>query len=1244
MRSSIKYLCLTFFFIVIYQILPKIAEAQTITPPPVYVPNVIPSSPQAAALMKFVDVPVSPYTGTADISVPIYTIHAKGLDIPISLGYHTGGIRLGEEASSVGLGWALNAGGVISRTINDKDDLGGMYFGSDVPQLQGDLSDNQPSKCGSPITQSYKYLFIFFGSYNVNFLTGPGNTTTGGDYYNPFSSLGPNQPYDLEPDTYSFNFLGMGGKFIIKRDKSIVLEKQDNIKIELLNTTPNIANMTFLITDDKGNRYYFSQTQSVVPNPSSGATPSSWFLTQIITQQNDKITFNYGGTGVTSVQGTRSQTYRPYLSSPSDQFIDNTAPGSTYSNIVLQNIDYTSGQVVFNSDYNRNDLSGADKLNSISIYSKTTAGLKLLKSHNLYYSYFTASGPQGGTTETNRLRLDSVQEVSGGQTIKPYKFVYNFDNNSSNPLAGKHSFSIDHWGYYNRAPNTVLIPTTSAYYNDQINAPGQVNYSGATRDPDILGTQYFSLQKITYPTGGSSVLNYEANTYNYQRSLSAGQEYLPQTVMHFDTTIHPGVTSSGTIDVSKIYPYVEPGVQGSNLDINITFRAANGSAGWPQQDLNTTTLRYTVDGDQTSISSATCQDDKCSIRSRFYQRAIGQVASRSPIPWSFYYDPSVIPQSDIGDAILRFSFNILKNTPATNPVIAAGGLRISSITDYSADGVVAKKRSWSYGLPNGDTNGLLMASPSYVRQELVLVDRGGLAGNAALPQLVLFSSSNTPITSTVSGNIVGYSKVSETIVDPANGNDNGKIVYSYSNVPDSIIAYNGYRFPGMNNVGHTLNGSLLQKITYSNKGGGTYFKVSETDNFFHTVNRKAYYSAKYQSSVLHNPISNCGSNTIPNAGMAVFFPSIISERILQDSIREITYDQLDTTRFAINSNKSFYDNPVHYQVTRSVTTDSKGNKIVDKVTYPQDYIVSGGLTNNTILDNLISRNMLATTIEKRDSIYYPGSSSGLVTGAMLTLFKQTGTTGTMLPDKMYKLDVINPVSNFQGMTISGNTINQDSRYRQLISFDGYDQFGNPTQYTQTDQLPVSIIFDYKRASAIAQVKNADSLSIAYTSFEADGTGHWTVASATRDNTTAITGTASYNLSNGAVSKTGLTAATTYVVSYWTKNGAPFAITGTVSGFPVQGATINGWTYYEHRVTGQTTITLSGTGNIDELRLYPVGALMTSYTYDPLVGVTSSNDSKNEISYYEYDNFQRLMNIKDKDGNIVKHMDYHYQGQ
>jgi YD repeat-containing protein len=63
-----------------------------------------------------------------------------------------------------------------------------------------------------------------------------------------------------------------------------------------------------------------------------------------------------------------------------------------------------------------------------------------------------------------------------------------------------------------------------------------------------------------------------------------------------------------------------------------------------------------------------------------------------------------------------------------------------------------------------------------------------------------------------------------------------------------------------------------------------------------------------------------------------------------------------------------------------------------------------------------------------------------------------------------------------------------------------------------------------------------------------------------------------------------------------------------------------------------------------LRTSLTNSQVTTYTYAPITGMTSATDPKGETTYYEYDSFQRLMNIKNKDGNIVKHYDYHYQGQ
>jgi YD repeat-containing protein len=54
------------------------------------------------------------------------------------------------------------------------------------------------------------------------------------------------------------------------------------------------------------------------------------------------------------------------------------------------------------------------------------------------------------------------------------------------------------------------------------------------------------------------------------------------------------------------------------------------------------------------------------------------------------------------------------------------------------------------------------------------------------------------------------------------------------------------------------------------------------------------------------------------------------------------------------------------------------------------------------------------------------------------------------------------------------------------------------------------------------------------------------------------------------------------------------------------------------------------------------ALVTTYTYLPLTGITSETDPKGLTTYYQYDNFQRLRMVTDNDGNVLKTYNYQYQ--
>lgn len=209
-----------------------------------------------------------------------------------------------------------------------------------------------------------------------------------------------------------------------------------------------------------------------------------------------------------------------------------------------------------------------------------------------------------------------------------------------------------------------------------------------------------------------------------------------------------------------------------------------------------------------------------------------------------------------------------------------------------------------------------------------------------------------------------------------------------------------------------------------------------------------------------------------------------------------------------------------------------------------------------------------------------------------------------------------------------------------VAFEKYGKNKTITQASLKGILPNSLLWDQTNSYLTAKVTNAKVQDIAYTSFETGDSNGWSYSGSSLSSFPAKSGIMTFNLTSSPIRAMGLTADKTYIVSYWSKGGA-YNVEGTTY---KQGMTANGWTYYEHEVSGKSTVEVSGQGLIDELRLYPKGGQMTSYTYKPLVGMTSSTDAKGQTTTYEYDDFNRLKFVKDHDGKIIKQMDYHYQNQ
>ncbi|HWB27598.1 MAG TPA: DUF5977 domain-containing protein [Chitinophagaceae bacterium] len=1185
--------------------------------PAIYTPNIIPPSPNAASLMKFSDIPVSTYTGTADVTVPIYNIEAKGISIPVSVAYHTGGIRLREEAGWVGLGWALNAGGSISRTIMDKDDFGsGTYFNvSLVPEIATDMA-TYPSTYNSLTGTKYAYAFF------CNYLVYTAKDTL--DYYHVFSS-NTSSPYDMEPDIYSYNFPGHSGKFIITREGKVVMQKQENLKFQFESN-----GNSFTITDEQGNVYYFADKEYSKPNAGGASSISTWQLSKVTTQQKDTVTFNYTSDNTyTQVLAPLNETLRTGCAGYEGTTATYGA-GTLYLNLTLSSIDFTSGQLQFSFDNSRTDLQNGKKLNTIKVYSKSPAGLTYVKEHQFFYSYFNPGA--SNAYEQERLRLDSIREASNSNTLPPYSFTYN-----AGTTAFKDSYAVDHWGFYNgQSGNSSFIPG----FNGLVAPLGNSYYlslSGANREPDASNMQAFSLRKVNYPTGGYTQFDYEPNYYDRQKSINGPQDYPQYTLIDTAVTIQVSAhgTTNGSIDFTKLFPPVVYG----NAHMSVTFKTQ-------ANDANSTTYRsqngkiyFTFQSNTWDMSGSylNCTN----VPSICTESGISLTLGDNVYNWTAYIDPTT--PSDFQYIQVLITWQELRTVHYNNQTLMGGGLRIKSVTDYSANNVVAKKRTYNY------LTGRLMSYVSYARNEPMRITQSG--AQVSCESLTQYGSSYNQLTSGATGNIVGYDTVEEYTVDPTTNADLGKTVYQYYNLSDTVMYCDQFKLPGLLNMYDNLNGSLLKKIVYADNSG-VYSKVSEADNFYHTTNRTPYFNVKYQdidgsSDHSNGTVGPCPADTaVQTLYLACFYPSIKSERVLLDSTKETTFDQV--TGQAMTVTKSFkYDNPLHYNVTRSTVLDSKGNKHVSFMKYVQDYIPTGyNVTLNTILDTLLGKNMVSIPIEKRDSLYYAGSSTGYVAGAQLTSFKIVSPNNVIMPDKTYKLAIANPVTDFQPMAISFNTVTQDSRYLQMVSMDSYDGAYNINQYTAIDRVKNSFIWDYNNTYPIAQVKGSAVSNAAYTSFEADGKGGWAFTGTPVTDNTAPTGGKAYNLNNDSLKKTGLTNGTVYVVSYWSKNGT-YTISGGSNTY-ITGKTINGWTYYEYKVTASgTSIKISaasGTHYIDEVRLYPATAQMTTYTYTPLVGMTSQCDVNNRITYYEYDGFSRLVVVRDQDKNVVKKICYNYYGQ
>lgn len=506
MNKTVTFLCLIFLFLF------HALHAQPVNNS---IKDVVMPPPTAASLGKYGDIPVSHYTGVPNVGIPIYTVSDGPVSLPVSLSYHASGLRAGELASWVGLGWSLQAGGAITRTVQGREDerVDG-YFAT------GTTLAVDANGCVAALP-TYSYT-------NLRTLTA-----------------------DAEPDIFSFSVGGYNGKFYFEADKTtdgvtnpkIILVPQQDVRIEYLldGSASNIARLkTFTIITPDGTKYQFGNIDNDAnakgieltrTNPGNNPMASSWYLRKVSSADgNYNVNLDY--TSEKYIYGFKAGFSSGHQSTPSNGYRENLNYVEGWR---LATITSPTATVTFTAGGNRQDIDNRDFGGNVS-----TAPAKALqfiqiqsgsfcKKFELSQSYYVDASAlkTGNDNEDKRLKLTGVQEKSCDASpviIPAYTFDY-YEHATATFLPNRLSGAIDHWGFYNGAStNTVSglnIPATRLQYMNPSGEQMDIVKGNANRESSEESMRLGTLKKISYPTGGSTTFEYEANTYYGSRQVTS---------------------------------------------------------------------------------------------------------------------------------------------------------------------------------------------------------------------------------------------------------------------------------------------------------------------------------------------------------------------------------------------------------------------------------------------------------------------------------------------------------------------------------------------------------------------------------------------------------------------------------------------------------------------------------------------------------------------------------------------------
>lgn len=1024
--------------------------------------DVIPPSPTASSLGKYGEIPVSNYTGTANISIPLYSLPARDFNVPISLSYHTSGVKIEELASWVGMGWSLNAGGVITRSVVGLPDEGqGGFF-------------TLLNEGGIPY-ESYDYP----SEHTVSTVNNPNE-------FQKISEMIANLR-DTSPDVYYYNINGQSGKLIFDENGDFHTSPHTNIKIvkklavgnsdEWILIDPNGIQYVFGSSDGTGNGIETTGINGEVTPPET-----AWYLTKITTPKNEEITFDYDLKSIPHLSsGDQTFTwYHPNQSTALEVLLggQNDLPASSagvmssrtpssrfYSGLsILRTIQSSYGSVEFQVSDERDDFAGVKLTNVIIKNAKS----ELIKSYALNYHY--------EEHHHERLYLSSVTEFGqGNQSLPPYTFEYvDTDvNGLAATLPSRESLAQDNWGYYNGASNNQHLIGRSHSFSG-ITFPS--NFQFADRQSNELYMQVGALNKIHYPTGGHTTLTYEANKAKIEGSFvqdptvinlasSRGELVTELFELEFQQQVSFDLSFVGYREIDNFYrPFVKlEKLDGASWVEEHRWRpdypALDDEYVYTNLDLLVSEYRLTIDTEDCADPLGNCQtppgnpDDLYTVE----------------VDLSYY-------EGSAGGYL--------------NQVKPVGGLRVAQVDNSLDAGSVNSTNIRNYTYDPG----ILVSTPVYAYsydQEYCInsymnpVEQKLMCDTYAFENVYKVYSSSYANLGTSQGSHVVYPVVT---MSQGPNSENGYITYQYSTnglAQGGIYDYEATTPPfAPKDIEEYLSGLLQQESIYDTDGNkisesvNQYSNGSTITNYHATKGFKMLKSVEY--SIWGNQEHSGGRiNNVRNFYYDQYRNQ--SKWVFLESTKNRIFDQVNREDYVESVMNYEYD-PTHLNPTRTIAMNSIGRARITENYYPTDYsLVNSGLIHDLKTSDHQHNRIIESLVKKGIATYDAATQEYLIDDEVVLggqYFKYIKSNGIITLDKVYQLDTGTGIEDDGADPLQYSVVDPDGDFdseyfnSQPESDLDFDQNGNLIEHVNRSGIRSSIIWSYNHLYPIAQIQNA----------------------------------------------------------------------------------------------------------------------------------------------------------------------------